>query len=142
MADAQLYDEAFTITSVNNFQYDRVSRITAQSDDGTQLILDVNNELFPVAVDDRLSLMLASTLNLDGSKSEAGWRDLGKSEATLADMYEYVCHGKIYHFGVSETDKDVLSVYISYGGLLMQLSGQYKKLTSLKVDYVYLLLKK
>lgn len=32
--------------------------------------------------------------------------------------------------------------YISFGGLLMALEGPYKKLTPLRVDYVYLLLKK
>lgn len=29
--------------------------------------------------------------------------------------------------------------YMSYGGLLMALDGPYKKLTPLRVDYVYLL---
>jgi DNA-directed RNA polymerase I, II, and III subunit RPABC3 len=32
--------------------------------------------------------------------------------------------------------------YISFGGLLMSLEGPYKKLTSLRVDYVYLLARK
>ena len=33
-------------------------------------------------------------------------------------------------------------VYISFGGLLLLLDGPYKKLSSLKQEYVYLLLKK
>lgn len=33
-------------------------------------------------------------------------------------------------------------MYTSFGGLLMALMGPYKKLTSLRVDYVYLLVKK
>jgi len=32
--------------------------------------------------------------------------------------------------------------YTSFGGLLMELNGPYKKLTPLRVDYVYLLAKK
>ena len=32
--------------------------------------------------------------------------------------------------------------YISFGGLLMSLEGPYKKLTPLRVDYVYLLARK
>ena len=32
--------------------------------------------------------------------------------------------------------------YISFGGLLMSLVGPYKKLTPLRVDYTYLLVKK
>ena len=43
--------------------------------------------------------MLASTLSLDGSKDDGkGWRDVGRGEQSLADDYEYVCHGKIYRF--------------------------------------------
>jgi len=33
-------------------------------------------------------------------------------------------------------------VYISFGGLLLSLEGPFKKLKSLKVDYVYMLIKK
>jgi DNA-directed RNA polymerase I, II, and III subunit RPABC3 len=33
-------------------------------------------------------------------------------------------------------------VYVSFGGLLMCLDGPYKKLSPLKIDYVYLLMKK
>lgn len=33
-------------------------------------------------------------------------------------------------------------VYISFGGLLCLLDGPYKKLSPLRQDYVYLLLKK
>lgn len=33
-------------------------------------------------------------------------------------------------------------VYISFGGLLMCLDGPYKKLSPLKIEYVYMLLKK
>lgn len=32
--------------------------------------------------------------------------------------------------------------YISFGGLLMSLEGPYKKLTPLRVEYTYLLVKK
>jgi DNA-directed RNA polymerase I, II, and III subunit RPABC3 len=33
-------------------------------------------------------------------------------------------------------------VYVSFGGLLMYIEGPYKKLTPLRIDHVYLLLKK
>lgn len=62
------------------------------------MTLDVNIELFPIAMGDSVQLLLASTLALDGSKDEGkGWRDISQ-ESTLADTYEYVCHGKIYRF--------------------------------------------
>ena len=100
MGDAQLFADTFTITNVNSQKYDRVSRLTANTENGdTYLTLDINTELFPCLVGERVHLMLASTLSLDGSKDDGkGWRDVGRGEQSLADDYEYVCHGKIYRF--------------------------------------------
>ena len=33
-------------------------------------------------------------------------------------------------------------VYVSFGGLLLYMVGPYKKLTGLRIDYIYLLLKR
>lgn len=103
MSDSQLYEDTFTITSLNarndgSQKYDRVLRITATSaDQTTTATLDVNHELFPVNTNDTFQLVLASTLNLDGTKDDkVGWRDT--NESTLADMYDYVCYGKVYRF--------------------------------------------
>ena len=66
------------------------------------MTLDINIELFSCAVSDSLHVVLSTTLSLDGSKEEEkGWRDVGKggdAPATIADLYDYVCHGKIYRF--------------------------------------------
>lgn len=100
MGDANLFSDTFTITSINALKYDRVTRLSANTENGdTFLTLDVNSELFPCSVADRLQLLLASTLSLDGSKDDGkGWRDVGRGEASVADEYDYVCHGKIYRF--------------------------------------------
>jgi len=100
MADSQLYEESFTIGSINSQKYDRVSRIAASSpSNDTQLTLDVNTELYPLSTGENFQLVLASTLALDGTKEDRGWRDLTRTgEQTLADMYDYVCRGKIYRF--------------------------------------------
>lgn len=54
--------------------------------------------------------MLASTLSLDGSKDDSqtkGWRDVARGiEPSLADEYDYVCHGKIYRF--EEGDEETM----------------------------------
>ena len=100
MGDANLFSDTFTLTNINNLKYDRVARLSANTENGeTFLTLDVNSELFPCAVGDRLQLLLASTLSLDGSKDDGkGWRDVGRGEASVADEYDYVCHGKVYRF--------------------------------------------
>lgn len=102
--DATLFEDNFTITDFDQSKYDRVARISATSADSqTVMQLDINTELFPCAVSDNLHVMLATTLSLDGSEDDPkkGWRDVGKggdAPATSADLFDYVCHGKIYRF--------------------------------------------
>lgn len=105
MADATLFDDTFTLTGLNNQKYDRVSRVTATSTDSqTILSLDINHEIYPLAVGETVQVVLASTLNLDGTKEEAGkgWREKGAEENSLADMFDYVCWGKVYRFEEGE----------------------------------------
>lgn len=101
--DAIIFEEAFTVTNYDQSKYDRVARISGTSNDSqTVMALDINIELFTAAVSDSLHVVLATTLSLDGSKDdEKGWRDVGKggdAPATMADLYDYVCYGKIYKF--------------------------------------------
>ena len=108
-SDAQLFEESFKVESLSDPKYDRVDRIFCTSLDGhTKMSLDINNELFPCRVGETLHAVLATSLALDGSKDdEKGWRDvtkMGGNDATLADMFEYVCHGKIYKFEDAEKD--------------------------------------
>ncbi|KAK2033619.1 RNA polymerase Rpb8 [Colletotrichum somersetense] len=145
--DVTLFEESFTVTNYDQSKYDRVARISATSaDNQTLMTLDVNIELFPTSVSDSLHVVLATSLAHDGSKDdEKGWRDVTKGnqdrEPTLADMFDYVCYGKIYKFEDAD-DGQTIKAYVSFGGLLMSLEGPYKKLTPLRVDYVYLLIKK
>ncbi|MCJ1453104.1 DNA-directed RNA polymerases I, II, and III subunit RPABC3 [Mycoblastus sanguinarius] len=106
MGDANLFSDTFAITAINAAKYDRVARLSANTENGdTFLTLDVNTELFACAVGDRVQLLLASTLSLDGSKDDGkGWRDIGRGEASVADDYDYVCHGKIYRFEEGEDE--------------------------------------
>lgn len=102
-SDNQLFEESFKIDSVNDEKYDRCARISCTSmDEQTLMTLDINTELFPCRAGENLHVVLATSLSLDGSKDdEKGWRDVTKAgggDATLADMFDYVCHGKIYKF--------------------------------------------
>lgn len=105
-SETQLFDDAFTITSINSAKYERVSRISAHNlSNDTVLTLDVNTELYPCSTGDTVHVVLSATLDLDGAKDEdKGWREAQRGEASLADMYDYVCHGKIYRFEEGEGD--------------------------------------
>ncbi|KAI4214978.1 MAG: hypothetical protein LQ351_002694 [Letrouitia transgressa] len=142
MGDASLYNDTFTITDVNSEKYDRVSRLKGNTENGdTEFTLDINTDLYECAVGEHIQVLIASTLSLDGSKDDnKGWRDVGRGEQTLADDWDYVCHGKIYRF--EEGDDENIKVFVSFGGLLLYLQGPYRKLTPLRIDYVYLLIRK
>lgn len=140
--DALLLDATFRIASVDQKKYDRVARLTGERDDLT-FTLDINCELYPVAVDDTVQLSIASTLSLDGVISGGGgggtaggkaaaadagakggwWRGnaggAAGDEATLADQYDYVCYGKMYRF--EEGAGDVMSVLPSCSCLALPL---------------------
>lgn len=60
-----------------------------------------------------------------------------------------ICFAAVAAQGLCWGDRQVADMlgknskaYISFGGLLMSLEGPYKKLTPLRVDYVYLLVRK
>ena len=101
-ADAQLYEDSFTITTLVPKTYDRVDRILATSaDNTTSLTLDINSELYPLQPNENITLLLAQTLNLDGTiedVSKKGWRPMrpGAETQSLADLWDYVCYGKVY----------------------------------------------
>jgi len=117
MSENILYEASFKVTEVNSAKYDRVSRFTATDDQNadTACMLDVNTELYPIEVDDRLTLAIALSLNLDGSKDDSkGWRNVGRGEATLADEYDYVMHGKIYRFDEGEGQNMCVSDVLSH----------------------------
>ena len=97
--DSTLYEETFEIRTVLDQTYDRVARIlatTASAD--TSLTLDINNELYPLQVGEHVQMVIATTLNLDGTKEDVskGWREKTQEENSLADMFDYVCWGKVY----------------------------------------------
>ena len=106
MADAQVFEETFTLTEVNSERYDRVSRIFGTSaDNSLTMTLDINHELFPCHHGEQIQMVLATTLNLDGTKEETSWRNVSKQgTTTLADMYDYVCYGKNYRFEDGDGD--------------------------------------
>lgn len=139
-----LFDDIFKVNSVDSARYDRVSRIIAQSNssEDVQLTLDVNTELFPLSKGSNVTVAIAQSLSLDGDVSmpASGWREPKPGEQSLADDYDYVMYGTIYKFEESSGDK--ISVYCSFGGLLMCLEGGYRKLSNLKQEKVYLLMRR
>lgn len=117
MGDSQLFAATFVVSDIKPEKYDRVARVFANTEDAeTYMHLDISTDHFSCGVLDRLHIVLASTLSLDGVKDDVkgGWRESREGEGlNLADEYEYVCHGKIYRF----EEEDQENMYVDYHGL-------------------------
>lgn len=139
-----LFEDMFYVDSVDDGRYNKVSRITGQSSTSQdiKITLDINKELFPVRNNDSLSIVLSSSLGNESSMltSSGSWRPPKPSDKSLADDYDYVMYGTVYKFE-ENPNSDKMSVYISFGGLLMCLEGGYRSLSSLKQENAYLLIR-
>lgn len=138
-----LFEDIFEVTALNpdGYKFERVNRIQAV---GTtfecDLLLDINCEIYSLKEADKVTLVLASTLHLDGSPADH-FSYAPSNEPTLADNYEYVMHGRV--FDISYKKDGTVVIALSYGGLLMRLSGDQRHLANVLPDMrLYLLLKK
>ncbi|RUS22311.1 RNA polymerase Rpb8-domain-containing protein, partial [Endogone sp. FLAS-F59071] len=67
--DNILFSDIFEIKDIDREgkKFDRVSRLEARSENyEMDLVLDFNNEIYPLDINDKFSLVLASTLAIDG----------------------------------------------------------------------------
>ncbi len=162
-ARVTLFEDIFSITSLNpeGKKFERVNRLSAT---GTtfecDLLLDYNCQIYTLLEGEKMTFVLASTLNLDGSPDDhtsynpttnasvmrgGGGRGGGGGSSaidrTLADNYEYVMHGRV--FDVSYGKDGIVEIAISFGGLLCRLTGDQRHLSSILPDMrLYLLVKK
>lgn len=139
-----LFEDIFEVTALNpdgKKIFDRVNRLAAI---GTtfecDLLLDINSEIYKVSDMDKLTLVLASTLHLDGSPADHFNYTSEEDTPTLADNYEYVMHGRV--FDLSHKKDGVVVISASFGGLLMRLTGDNRHLQAILPDQrLFLLLK-
>ncbi|KAK6459081.1 16-kDa RNA polymerase subunit [Scheffersomyces xylosifermentans] len=139
-----LFEDMFIVESTDPGRYNKVSRITGHSSTSQdiKIALDINSELFPVKANDSLTITLASSLGNESSMltSNGSWRPPRAGDRSLADDYDYVMYGTVYKFE-ENADNDKMSVYISFGGLLMRLEGGYRSLSNLKQENAYILIR-
>jgi DNA-directed RNA polymerases I, II, and III subunit RPABC3 len=89
-----------------------VSRICATSEVNKLAIeLDVNTEIYQMEKDVYYKMVLASSVNADGSdqfdiirfENEGSESGMG----SLIDQYEYVMHGKVFKYQLKDDDKNM-----------------------------------
>ncbi|CAN6297064.1 unnamed protein product [Urochloa humidicola] len=92
-----LFDDVFIVTRLDpdGKKFDKVFRVEAKSEvPGMYMQLDVAIEVYPMRVGEKFKMVLAETLNLDGSADTGYYTQAGQE--TLADKYDYVMQGKLY----------------------------------------------
>ncbi|CAO1631658.1 unnamed protein product [Parajaminaea phylloscopi] len=163
MSDAVLFDAQFQIKAIDpdGKKFDRVSRIVASSTTlDMELSLDIATDIYPMTSTQSFSLQLVSTLHPNSTSAGNGangagagqegtsntttasgkevWRD---GAGGLAEEWDYVMYGKIYKYDEGASS-DTVTVYGSFGGLLMALTGNYRHLSNVTIgNNVYLLLR-
>merc|ERR1711964_302315 len=146
MSVNSLFDTQFVVKEIDpdGKKFDRVSRVIATSPTlDMTLSIDIATDIYPVRVGQQLAFLLVSSLRRDKAESDSAadrdaWR-LDQDDTSLASGYDYVMYGKIFKYDERSTEQ--VSVYGSFGGLLMALTGSFRHLSKIRVGAnVYLLL--
>ncbi|KAL9309657.1 putative RNA polymerase, Rpb8, nucleic acid-binding protein [Arabidopsis thaliana] len=139
-----LFEDIFVVDQLDpdGKKFDKVTRVQATSHNLEMFMhLDVNTEVYPLAVGDKFTLALAPTLNLDGTP-DTGYFTPG-AKKTLADKYEYIMHGKLYKISERDGKTPKAELYVSFGGLLMLLKGDPAHISHFELDQrLFLLMRK
>lgn len=147
-----ILEELFEVTEIDpsdrkdeidkkfNFKkFDKVSRLVCSTqnlhdDSNLKMVLDINSDIYPIEKGDRITVAFAKSLT-EGESSQNVFFDpiLGThdKQSKLMDNYEYVMFGKLFKFKEENTK---LSIYVSFGGLLMKLTGRKDSLSSFSPD--------
>lgn len=141
-----LFEDIFIVTRIDpdGKKFDRVNRIEARSEQlDMYMQLDVATDIYPMSIGDKFTMVLAPTLNLDGTPDTGYYTQAGRK--TLADKYDYVMHGKLYKISEESKSGQVpkVEIYASFGGLLMLLKGDPSSAANLELDQrLFLLMRK
>lgn len=143
--NAVILEDTFTVTEVNleKTVYARVTRITCVSDDGDLVVhSDFNTEQFPVSMNERLTIMLTSSLEPGGEVGSTTYDHSVYLRPTRLNECDYAMHGRVYGHEVKEDSLDV-EVHISCGGLLTRIRGKPQSLRNIHYNSeLYILVKR
>ena len=119
--------------------------------------MDINSEIYPMKVGAFYKLLLAKSIfESKPTKKHFDYELFANTKNTLMDNFDYVMCGKVFQFSQDKkkndnSDIDTLSISISFGGLLFQISkikrddktGKPKGFEDIDIDEtLYLLIKK
>lgn len=140
---SELFTDNFTVNQIDpdGRSFDNIQRIFCSNDSSdSTLVLDVNSQLYEMHVDEVFSLVLSQEISADGTSDSVHWYP-GLLQNSIASKFDYVMYGKVYRYEEDSANHKA-TVYVSFGGLLMKLTGEQHALSSLPIARnVYLLMR-
>merc|ERR1712137_1471507 len=125
-----LFQEYFTVKDIDKDgkAFDKVSRLHCEGDD-VKMTLDINMDIYPVRLNDEFRITIASSLNPGDTSVETGEFNPNIEESALFKENEYIMFGRVFKHkaeassSMSSITPRNISIYASFGGLLMKLEG-------------------
>ncbi|CCW68725.1 unnamed protein product [Phytomonas sp. Hart1] len=140
-----ILEETFAVTGLNTegTVYLRVSRIQCSNESGTlNIVSDINTEEFPISLNERLSIVLANSLELSGVTAKKNYDHSIYHRETRLNDCDYAMHGRVYSLDIDKDTLDV-KVHISCGGLLTRIIGKLQSLRDIHYNSdIYILVKR
>eukprot|EP01055_Gregarina_sp_Pseudo9_P003592 Gregarina_sp_Pseudo_9__3591@NODE_3752_length_566_cov_3_250474_g3436_i0_p1_GENE_NODE_3752_length_566_cov_3_250474_g3436_i0NODE_3752_length_566_cov_3_250474_g3436_i0_p1_ORF_typecomplete_len172_score30_45RNA_pol_Rpb8/PF03870_15/4_1e30RNA_pol_RpbG/PF16992_5/2_6RNA_pol_RpbG/PF16992_5/0_07_NODE_3752_length_566_cov_3_250474_g3436_i052516 len=139
-----LLEDRISVDSLDNDKFENVTRIRGKSVAyDAEITLDIATHIFPVEEKEVLVLAFAEHVVKGGGPTgdDAGGTAASEQMTALIDEYQYVCLGKIF----SEEEKlpDKRCVYLSFGGLLCNITADREILAEFVIDRrLFLLVKR
>ncbi|KAF0478385.1 RNA polymerase [Gigaspora margarita] len=129
-----LFSDTFNINDCDKDgkKFDRVSRFVGRGESlEMELIIDVNTDLYPLDIGDRVNVILTTSLALDPSQAQSedmiigatsaeeitqktSWREKSSTERDLSDEFEYVMYGKVYKYDEERRSKVYPLNFLTY----------------------------
>ena len=139
--------------------FEKVQRCEGTTRDSNyEISIDINSEIYPMKKGALYNIVLVKSINESKTNQENfDYELISNTKNTLIDQYDYVMRGKVFQISPDKKENedssppDTLSIYISFGGLLLQISklkrddkkGKPKSFEDINLDEtLYLLIKK
>lgn len=138
----KLVEDIFTVNKLdpdNKTPFRNVSRVHLTSEYDLEMELDINTQIYPVAL--KMKLFVKTVLSKN-ARNAYNKEELAK--ISERDNFEYVMYGVV--FELEEPNDNEMIVYASFGGLIMKLRGKKAALAAFRKEGAearfYLLIRK
>ncbi|EAR86114.1 RNA polymerase rpb8 (macronuclear) [Tetrahymena thermophila SB210] len=136
-----LLEDRFKLEEIKKEEkFSKVERVVLVSDNNIKIEIDIHTDLYSMKKGNQYWVMITSSLgNFQEDKGIFVSEEFDRE--SIKDKFEYVMHGKIYNMN-SDNKAKTVSIFASFGGLLMKVSGKDEDLKNFNVDSrIYILIR-